>query len=247
MKPTLTIIVPSRDLDGMLAACLRHAAAAAAAADLPPPDLAVLDNASRFPTPPGMEDTPAYRLCRFDAPRGFAASCNHAAAEATTDYLLFLNNDVLLARRALTSLFDAFRLQAGLAICGARLIFPDATIQHAGVRFGPGEIGPYHAFRRLPSTLAPRTVEVFQAVTGACLLIPRKTFAALGGFDESYPFGLEDIDLCLRARQAGGEIRCRQDTESIHFESMTPGRPALDVPSRALFMERWKGRYAIDG
>lgn len=242
---TLTAILLSRDLDGLLRVCLQHLAGAAdGVCQL---DLAVLDNASRWPCPSAFEGAPPFRLHRFDQHRSFAAACNHGARTSRADYLLFLNNDVLLDRLALRSMLAAFVEHPGLVICGTRMIFPNCTIQHAGVVFGPGDAGPYHLHRSQPSLHTPRTREIFQAVTGACLLMRRADFQQLGGFDEAYPFGLEDVDLCLRAGQAGGEIRCRQDTESLHFESMTPGRVEQDMPSRALFMQRWKGRYAIDG
>lgn len=241
MTSTVHVILLSRDLDGLLRVCLQHVGAA--------PDIAitVVDNASRWPCPSAMADAPAYRLIRFDQHCSFARACNLGARESAADFLLFLNNDVLLDRGALASMLAAFARHPRLAICGSRLIFPDRTIQHAGVVFGPGDIGPYHANRKQLAANVPRERERFQAVTGACLMIRREVFGSLGGFDEAYPFGLEDIDLCLRAGQAGHEIRCVQDTESLHFESMTPGRVELDPPSRALFMHRWKGRYAIDG
>jgi GT2 family glycosyltransferase len=69
----------------------------------------------------------------------------------------------------------------------------------------------------------------------------------LGGLDESYPFGLEDVDFCLRARQRGWRVLCAGEHDSLHFESMTPGRAELDVASRRLFMQRWRGRYTLDG
>lgn len=246
MNTTVSAIVLTRDLDGLLAVCLRHLGIAAdrAGAAL---DLTVVDNASAWPVPDRFEDAPAFRRIRFDRHHGFAEANNLAVAEAAGDILLFLNNDVLLAPGTLRSMLGAFAAHPALAICGTRMVFPDRTIQHAGVVFGPGGQGPYHLERGTPSHLVPRTRETFQAVTGACLMIPRTIFSDLGGFDAGYDFGLEDVDLCLRARQAGGEIRCRQDTESLHFESMTPGRIELDRPSRAHFMSVWKGRYAIDG
>ena len=78
-------------------------------------------------------------------------------------------------------------------------------------------------------------------------LVEGDIFRRLNGFDETFPFGLEDVDFCLRVRQAGHRIVCCQETDSLHFESMTPGRVELDIPSRHLFMERWKNRYTVDG
>ncbi len=126
-------------------------------------------------------------------------------------------------------------------------MFPDGTIQHRGVVFGAGPTGPYHVDRRRPGHLVPRRDAEFQAVTGACMLVDGGAWQELGGFDESYPFGLEDIDFCLRARQRGRRVVCADGVDSLHFESMTPGRVELDVPSRRQFMQRWRERYTIDG
>ena len=90
-----------------------------------------------------------------------------------------------------------------VGICGARMVFPDGTLQHAGVVFGSGKQGPYHLLRTRPSHLMPRVDREFQAVTGACMLVKDELWRKLGGLDEDYPFGLEDIDFCLRARAGG--------------------------------------------
>jgi GT2 family glycosyltransferase len=246
MSDTISAILLSRDLDALLGICLERLATAAREAGLAA-EVLVVDNASQTPCPAELTGAPPYRLFRFDRHRGFGAACNHAARHADGTFLLFLNNDVLLASTALCGMRDGFRKHPQLVACGTRMVFPNRTIQHAGVVFGAGDIGPYHIHRKQPAGVVPRTDRLFQAVTGACLMVPREVFLGCGGFDERYPFGLEDIDLCLRLRQQGGEIRCCQETESLHFESLTPGRVELDRPSRTLFMKEWKGRYAIDG
>lgn len=246
MSDTISAIVLSRDFDGLLAICLQRFVESARRAGLVARCI-VVDNASRMPCPAALPGVPPYRLVRFDRHHGFGTSCNHAATRDDGDFFLFLNNDVLLDPDALTAMRSEFTARPGLAACGTRMVFPDRSIQHAGVVFGAGEIGPYHVHRKRPATLVSRSQRRFQAVTGACLMIPRGVFLGVGGFDERYPFGLEDVDLCLRLGRDGGEIVCSQDTESLHFESLTPGRVELDRPSRALFMKEWRGRYAIDG
>lgn len=246
MSQRVTAIVLSRDLDALLGICLQRFAEAARLAGLEAGSI-VVDNASVAPCPIALPDAPPFDLVRFDRHVGFGAACNHAAARAAGEFLLFLNNDVLLAPLAVRGMHETFGVAPALVACGTRMVFPDRSIQHAGVVFGPGDVGPYHVHRKRPAALVPRTVERFQAVTGACLMVRRDVFREVGGFDERYPFGLEDVDLCLRLGQAGGEIRCHQHTESLHFESLTPGRVELDRPSRLLFMKLWKGRYAIDG
>jgi GT2 family glycosyltransferase len=185
------------------------------------------------------------RLLRFDVHTGFAAACNRAMKECKAQQLLFLNNDVLLDRSSLVQMLR-HSCEAGIGVTGAWLYFPDGRVQHRGVVFGREDIGPYHLDRgRFLEPCGP--VQEFQAVTGACLMVSRELFSQIGGFDESYSFGLEDIDFCLRVRQGGQQVVCVSAGRPLHFESLTPGRVELDVSSRQLFLTRWRGKYTIDG
>ena len=158
-----------------------------------------------------------------------------------------LNNDVLLCEGTLQRMLGVVAGCENVGICGARLLFPDGTIQHSGVVFGRGDTGPYHYMRGVDHRIAPTADRDHQAVTGACMLVRHAVWDALGGLSEDYGFGLEDIDICLRARQRGWRVVCCNRSGSIHFESMTPGRVELDVDSRRVFMQRWRNRYTIDG
>jgi len=245
---TLTTVIPTRGFVPLLRVCLdRLATAVEHAAGLRPltARTVVVDNATASPLRLPSTVDPPLTLLRFDTHRPFAACCNRAAAAAPADLVLLLNNDVLLDPQALAVMVDALAAAPEVGICGARLVFPDGRLQHAGVRFGRTR-GPFHSGRGRDADTVPRTLLRPQAVTGACMLVRGTLWRALDGLDESYPFGLEDIDFCLRAGQAGWGVRCVQAVDSLHFESMTPGRIALDPPSRRLFMERWEGRYTID-
>ena len=245
----ITAIVVSRGLDALLRACLDHLRRALAALDAPDAahTVVVVDDASPHPYRRDALGAPPPELLRLDVHRSFAHANGLAARRFPNDLYLLLNNDVLLAEDALARMTALLARVPRAGICGSRLVFPDATIQHHGVVFGAGERGPYHADRLRPGHLVPRASREWQAVTGACMLVRAALWTELGGLDESYPFGLEDVDLCLRARARGWRVVCCEDTDSLHFESMTDGRVALDVPSRRLFTERWGGRYAIDG
>ena len=144
-------------------------------------------------------------------------------------------------------MLTVFERHSQTGICGTRMLFPDNTIQHCGVVFGPGTTGPYHCLRKRPSHLVKRNLREFQAVTGACLLVRKEVWNNLQGMEEGFPFGLEDIDVCLRARQQGWRIFCNNETDSLHFESMTLGRAKLDIGSRKIFMKKWQGHYCLDG
>jgi len=245
---SLTAVIVSRGLEALLHVCLEHLQRALARV---PASVAhrvvVVDDATPFPLDGRALRARGAELVRFDVHRSFARACNAGAARHAGDGVLLLNNDVLLAPDALTGMLAALEAVPRAGVCGARLLFPDASVQHCGVVFGAGARGPYHVHRGRPGHAVARSVAEFQAVTGACLLARREVWDALGGLDEDYPFGLEDVDFCLRARQQGWRVVCAGDTDSLHFESSTPGRAERDVSSRALFMRRWHGRYTLDG
>jgi GT2 family glycosyltransferase len=244
------VAIPTRGLEPLLQVCLdRLAAAVARAAESHPlaATAVVVDNASPSPIvhEPSRPELPVH-VVRFDAHHTFAACCNEAVRRFPSDLVLLLNNDVLLHPEALRGMVRGLRDDPSAAVCGTRLVFPDGTIQHAGVVFAPGGRGPVHRARGRRSELVSRETLRLQAVTGACALVRAEAWRACGGLDESYPFGLEDVDFCLRVGLNGSAVICVQEVDSLHFESMTPGRVALDVPSRALFMERWKERTTLD-
>jgi GT2 family glycosyltransferase len=260
----VTAVIVSKGLDALLEVCLEHLREALDSLDHERPDSAqddidpvtedglghaivVVDNASDVPYGASRFRVPNIRWIRFDAHHSFAHACNAGFAAAPNEFVLLLNNDVLLRPDTISHMLHALELDPQAGICGTRLLFPDGTIQHAGVRFGAGRCGPYHVDRRRPADQVARGVVEFQAVTGACLLTRAEVYRELEGLDESYAFGLEDIDFCLRARLRGWRVLCSNDGDALHFESMTPGRVELDVESRRLFMERWQGRYTVDG
>jgi GT2 family glycosyltransferase len=245
---SLSVLVVSHGLEALLARCLDAAAAALRAAG-GPARLVVVDNASDPPyvaealCPDGV----TMDVVRLDGAASFSRANNVAAAHHPADAYLLLNNDVLLHPRAIAEMQALLGRERRAGVVGARLVFPDATIQHCGVVFGAGDAGPYHVNRRRPGRAVPRADRELQAVTGACMLVARQAWDALGGLDESYPFGLEDVDFCLRARQRGYRVLVSSRVDSLHFESMTPGRVEKDVESRRIFMQRWRGRYGLDG
>jgi len=244
----VTVIIISRGLKALLNQCLTNLSSAAKAAGQHLTARVVLvDNASEIPYQLEDFDFDDINLLRFDKDHSFSRANNIAAQTYPNDFFLLLNNDVLLNRNTLTAMLHVLQTIPNAGLCGTRLVFPDGTIQHCGVVFGPGTVGPYQRMRRAPGQLATRTLSEYQAVTGACLLVKKELWNSVGGFDENYPFGLEDIDFCLKARLSGWRVFCDNSTDSLHFESSTPGRVEKDVISRKLFMRKWNGRFTIDG
>jgi GT2 family glycosyltransferase len=247
-NPGITTVIVTYGMAPMLEVCLHHLQHALnfernAARD----HIVVVDNASDGPYERAAFARYGVEWLRYDTHHSFAASCNAGMQKFPNDLYLMLNNDVFLREEAVQNMVRALGAEPRIGICGARLVYPNGTIQHAGLRFGPREMGPYHVYRKKDSSLVPRSETEFQAVTGACMLIRREVADELSGFDESFPFAWEDVDLCLRARQKGWRVICSQEVDSLHFESMTPGRLEKDPPSQDIFRRRWEGRWAVDG
>jgi GT2 family glycosyltransferase len=170
-------------------------------------EVIVVDNGSGPATSAVLAQFPWVRVIRNEKNLGFAAACNQGARAAAGRVICHLNNDIVAQPRWLANMLA--RLEPDVGIVGARLFFPDGRIQHAGVaiypvRFGTEGIGPHHLYWGWTSdTAASQEPTDFQIVTGACLLTPRELFLELGGFDEIFWNGYEDVDYCLRVRERG--------------------------------------------
>lgn len=170
---------------------------------------------------------------------GFAAACNRGAREAKGEYLLFLNNDTEVDDNYLDSLLETARRTPNAGAIGAKLIYPTGKVQHAGIAFNE-EGTPYHIFQGFPEDHdAVCKSRAMLAVTGACLMISRRHFESVFGFDANYRNGFEDIDLCLKLAQKGLQnIYCAECTV-IHLEESSEGRKQHDGENMLLFASRW--------
>jgi hypothetical protein len=157
-----------------------------------------------------------------------------------------LNNDTLVTSGWLNALIEAVEKDDNLAIVGAKLLYPDDSVQHAGVVFNQkGKV--YHLYRYFHRDHpAVNKTREFQVVTAACLLIRTAVFLQVGLFDENFRNGFEDVDLCLRVRQQGYRILYNPDCVVYHLESRTPGRGAHDLDNARYFTEKWQGRIVPD-
>lgn len=245
---SILVVIPSFGRDPLLRQCLSalRSAVERSGSDV---SVVVVDNGSAVPYGPDViPDDISVELVRLDVPHGFAAACNIGARRHPADRILFLNNDVLCHDDVLIDVDDTMRA-LGAAIAGTRLVYPDGTIQHCGIRFDAGSRGPYHTNNHRPSRAVPRRADRIQAVTGAFLMIDTEAFSELGGFDEVFPFAYEDVDLCLRAGGAGMFVACAQGTDSIHLHGASRNDWATEREreSRRVFFARWGGRFTIDG
>jgi GT2 family glycosyltransferase len=183
-------------------------------------------------------------------PFNFSRLNNAAARAAEGDYLLFLNNDVeVIAPGWLEALLEQAQ-RPDVGAVGARLLFPEGFVQHAGVVLGLGGIAG-HAGRLLPPDGGGyhRCFDVVRecsAVTAACLMMRRALFLEVGGLDEQHlPVGFNDVDLCLRLQQCGLSVVYTPHAELLHYESLSRG-PRVDDAEVRTMRERWGAALAAD-
>lgn len=210
-------------------------------------EIIVVDNGSTDGTPAYLAgEAAAGRITAVRSERnlGFARACNLGALKARGRLLIFLNNDTIPTPGWVEAMVHAAR--PGVGAVGARLLYPDGRIQHAGMVFRRGL--PVHIYRFAPAD-APEVVrpQDFDMVTGACLLIPRELFLKLGGFDETFLNSFEDVDLCLRVRSLGLRVVYEPGAVVYHLESQTPGRSEHDDSNLAEFLRRWRECFGRGG
>jgi GT2 family glycosyltransferase/Flp pilus assembly protein TadD len=180
---------------------------------------------------------------------GFAKACNQGAASARGRFLVFLNNDTIPKPGWLMALVNEVQQYPDVAIVGSKLLYPDETIQHAGVVFSKNCLTPYHVFRGARGDLqSVNQRREFQVVTAACMLVRREEFEVVGGFDEIYQNGFEDVDLCLKVRKRGKKIVYQPESVLYHLEHQTPGRkdPEAERHNGRVLMDRWASTIVVD-
>jgi len=173
---------------------------------------------------------------------GFAATCNRGAAEAQGEFLYFLNNDLDFQSGWFKPMFTLVQSrQAGL-VGNVQLDATTGTIDHAGLWFNrKGK--PEHTKRI--SWLARLTGEQpVPALTGACFAIKKSLWCQFGGFDEGFVNGGEDVDLCLKARQAGWRNCVATRSIVRHHVSQSPGRKRRDEENSRRLLDRWHAKIA---
>jgi GT2 family glycosyltransferase len=217
----------------------------------------VIDNASRDETPAYLTEAQAtydwLTLVRNETNLGFAKASNQGARATDAPAILFLNNDTEVQPGWLEPMIRTLYAEPRVASVGSRLLFPDGTIQHAGVivldavdRNDP--ILPLHIHFQSAGDLPKAQVRnVYPILTGACLLVKRQAFEAVGSFDEEYWNGYEDVDLCLSLAAAGGLNVYEPESVVIHYESQSgPERFRRVNENTRRLHEKWIGKVKPD-
>jgi GT2 family glycosyltransferase len=237
-----SIVIPVHGRAGLTRQCIDAIGALSSRTAF---ELIVVDDAS-------PDDTAAVLASYGDAIRvvvrhengGFAQACNDGAAVAAGEYLVFLNNDTIPLAGWLDALVVAADEDPRIGVAGSKLLFPNDTIQHAGVTICQ-DGRPRHIYAGFPADHpAVSKPRPFQAVTAASMLVRRDAFERANGFDRAFRNCLEDADLCMRLGEAGHAVMYCPGSVAYHLESVSRGRRSTEIAEAGkLFHERW-GRKA---
>ena len=246
------IILPTRDLPDFLKRCLASIFSRSTYQNF---RVNVIDNGSVEPATERIlsdwraREPQRFRVLKLDQPFNFSRLVNAGVRSCDGPYLLLLNNDteVITGDWMEAMLEQAQRPVIG--VVGARLLYDDGALQHAGVVIGLGELAG-HIYRRAPrDDHGPGeeilTIRNYSAVTAACMMVRRDVFEAVGGFDERMAVEFNDTDFCLRVLRLGYRNVYVPHAELYHHESKSRGAGELSASAhksggRELFRERWQ-------
>ncbi|MDQ3910771.1 MAG: glycosyltransferase family 2 protein [Actinomycetota bacterium] len=245
-QPKVSIIIPTRDNVSFLKRCVDSVERLTTYRNY---ELLIVDNDSRKPATLDYLASTPHRVVPFREPFNYSRINNFAVAQAEGDYVLLLNDDteVISGGWVEAMLEHAQRPEVGAV--GARLLYPDGRIQHAGVIVGvgspwePGVSMHSHHFYSSDSpgytgTLASTTN--YSAVTAACMLLRKSLFDEIGGLEErNLPVQFNDVDLCLRMRERGYFIVYTPYAELYHHESVSRGLFSGSRTENLYMRERW--------
>jgi GT2 family glycosyltransferase len=224
-EPAVEAIVCFRDRPELLERCVRSVLEVSTYERL---SLRLVDNDSREPTTARLLDRldrdPRVSLMRDERPFNFAALNNRALAQSQADVVVLLNNDTEVQSADWVQGLAAHALREEVGAVAPLLTYPDGRVQHAGAALGLyGYAG--HPFaglapdRRTAFGAAADGPRNWLAVTAACLMVERRKLVAVGGFDESFAVGGNDVDVCLRLTDAGHRSLCLPHVRLGHRES----------------------------
>ncbi len=245
--PKVSIIVPTRDGE-YLNRCL---ASLYATTDYPDYEVVIVDNGSETATAKELfcDYGSVAKVLHDDRPFNFSALNNGAVTQCAGEILCFLNDDCELVASSWLAELVSQLLQDGVGAVGAKLLYPDGRIQHAGVVLGMGGIAGHP--ERLADRLAHghfgwlHTARSLSAVTAACMVVRRGVFDRVGGFDETnLSVAFNDVDFCLRLREAGWRVVWAPNAVVVHRESVSRGhdpdvRPVAFGEEVAYMERRW--------
>ena len=246
-SPLVSVIVPTRDRAELLATCVEGILHRTGYSNL---ELLIVNNGSSEPATRTLFDQliradSRVRVLHLPGPFNYSALNNTAAREANGEILLLLNNDIEVIEPGWLRELVSQALRPDVGIVGAKLLYANEQVQHAGLVLGPeGIVVHLYRYARRDDLghggqlALPRTL---LAVTGACVAIRRAVFFEVGGFDEiNLPVTFNDVDLCLRLGDCGYRVVWTPFAELFHLESASRGLDSEDPAKRQRADREWR-------
>jgi glycosyltransferase involved in cell wall biosynthesis len=227
--PLVSVLVPTRNGAGLLRRCAEGVLHGTDYLDI---ELIVIDNGSTdadaLALLAALREDARVRVLTVPGAFNFSALNNRAALAARGEFLVLLNNDVEVPHRDWLGELVSQASRPGIGAVGARLLYPDRTVQHAGVVLGVGGVANHFSIHEPADSPgyfgAPVLVREVGAVTAACLAVRAAHWHAVGGMDEEFlPVAFNDVDFCLKLRRRGLRNLYTPFAELIHHESATRG------------------------
>lgn len=245
--PMISVVIPNRDHAEELRRCLRSIREKTTWKNY---EILIIENNSTEPDTftlyREVEKQKGIRVLEWTKPFNFSAINNFAAEKARGQYLLMLNNDTEVLSPDWLQEMLMYAQRDDVGAVGAKMYYPDGTIQHAGIGVGlMHSAGHYH--RRFDGREQGYMARLaypqdLSAVTGACMMVSRKLYRDIGGMDESFPLVYNDVDFCLKLRREGYLIVWTPYAELIHDESRTRGSDT-NSPEKEAFFRKESRRF----
>ena len=248
--PLVSIMIPTRD-GKYLQDCIRSVLADTT---YPNYEIVVIDNGSVKPDTLAFfaEMADRIRVVRDDSPFNYSALHNRAVASCRGEVLCLLNDDTTVITPDWLTAMVAQLLQPGIGLVGAKLLYPDGRIQHAGVILGPNglaaHVGQFHDGADLGYFGRMALASEFQSCTAACIVVRRSTWEELDGLDEEFAVAFNDIDFCLRVQETGLKVSYTPHAQLVHYESVSRGLDIADDKFRRFMDEvlRMRDRWGLE-
>jgi len=257
-QPTVDLIIPTRDGLNVLKPCIDSILAKT---DYPNYKIIIADNGSELAETHNyfaeIQRDKRVSIVEYPGEFNYSAINNFAASKGHSDYIALVNNDIEVIGGDWLTQMMVWAIQDEVGVVGAKLLFGNGKVQHAGVTIGMGNAAGH--IHRLEDGDAPGyqmrclATQNMMAVTAACLVTPRSLFEQLGGLDEiAFKVAYNDIDYCLRAESRGHQVIWTPESILYHHESVSRGDDMSDqhieryFGELEVFQSRWKSKGFVD-
>ncbi|NHN34274.1 glycosyltransferase family 2 protein [Paenibacillus sp. S3N08] len=258
-EPKISIIIPTRNMAAMLDQCLSSIYEKTVYRNF---EIIIIDNGSNEQATFDIfkkweqNEPDKFKVLHLDIPFNYSKLNNEAVKVAQGELILLLNNDIEVITPNWLNEMAGQAIRSNIGAVGANLLYPDNTIQHAGIILGIGGIaGHSHKYFDIknPGYFSRlRMITNYSAVTAACLMLRREIYEEVGGLDESLTVAFNDVDFCLKIREKGYNIVWLPQVQLYHYESKSRGQEDTSekqerFKSEIEFMQkRWGERLTTD-